>query len=164
VLTGRDEPVPLNDGTEVRRIERRAIQGRPAADHNPVLGTGSDRVSVTTEGAPDRRRDRDSGDFRDPGWPELVPRPADVAVSLQALHELRHFGRAPRFYGQLRSVLRPNGLVLVCDHLRPGGDERALFMSVDEHLVALAAGGLKDAKLVVGADGMAMFSATNPAP
>jgi hypothetical protein len=61
-------------------------------------------------------------------------------------------------------VLRPNGLVLVCDHLRPGGDERALFMSVDEHLVALAAGGLKDAKLVVGADGMAMFSATNPAP
>jgi len=103
------------------------------------------------------------GDFRDLGWPDLVPTPADVAVSLQALHELRHVGRAPRFYGQVRSVLRPNGLV-VCDHLRADGDERPLFMSVDEHLAALAAGGLKDAKLVVEADGMAMFSARNPAP
>jgi SAM-dependent methyltransferase len=103
------------------------------------------------------------GDFRDPGWPDLVPTPADVAVSLQALHELRHIGRAPRFYGQLRSVLRPNGLVLVCDHLRSIGDERPLFMSVDEHIAALAAGGLRDVKLVVEADGMAMFSATKPA-
>lgn len=79
------------------------------------------------------------GDLRDPGWPDLVPTLADVAVSLQALHELRYVGRAPRFYRRLRSVLRPNGLVLVCDHLRPDGDERPLFMSVDEHLAALAA-------------------------
>jgi SAM-dependent methyltransferase len=104
------------------------------------------------------------GDFRDAGWPDLVPTRADVAVSLQALHELRHIDRAPRFYRQLRSVLQRNGLVLVCDHLRPDGDERPLFMSVDEHLAALAAGGLTDAKLVLGADGMAMFSATNPGP
>jgi SAM-dependent methyltransferase len=104
------------------------------------------------------------GDFSDPAWPDLVPTAVDVAVSLQALHELRHVDRAPRVYRQLRSVLRPNGLVLVCDHLRPAGDERPLFMSVDEHLAALTAGGLQDAELVVGADGMAMFSAHAPRP
>jgi SAM-dependent methyltransferase len=104
------------------------------------------------------------GDFRDPGWPDFVPTPADVAVSLQALHEVRHVDRVPRFYRQVRSVLRRNGLILVCDHLRPDADARPLFMSVDEHLAALAAGGLTDAKLVLEADGMAMFSATNPGP
>jgi SAM-dependent methyltransferase len=103
-------------------------------------------------------------DFRDPQWPDLVPTAVDVAVSLQALHELRHVGRAPGLYRQLRSVLRPHGVVLVCDHLRSSGDERPLFMSVHEHLAALSAGGLRSPKLVLDADGMAMFLATNPAP
>lgn len=100
-------------------------------------------------------------DFREPEWLELVPTPVDVAVSLQALHELRNTSRAPGFYRQLLSVLRPDALVLVCDHLRSDDDDRPLFMSIDEHVAALSAGGLKESQLVLDVHGMAMFRAAN---
>jgi hypothetical protein len=90
-----------------------------------------------------------------------VPTPVDVAVSLQALHELRNASRAPGFYRQLRSVLRPDALVLICDHLRTDDDDRPLFMSIDEHIAALSAGGLKQPQLGLDVNGMAMFTAAN---
>jgi hypothetical protein len=49
--------VALDGGTEVRRIERRAIQVRPATDDNPILGAGSRRVGVATEGAHEEHSD-----------------------------------------------------------------------------------------------------------
>ncbi len=67
LLTGGDEPVPLDGGTEVLRIERRAIQVRPAADDNPILGTGSGGVGVTTEGAHEEHSDDRNDDARGDG-------------------------------------------------------------------------------------------------
>lgn len=101
-------------------------------------------------------------DFRAPDWPDRIPGPADVAVSLQALHELRHADRAPDFYRRLRSVLRTGGVVLVCDRLRRADDARPLFMTVPEHLAALRAGGFADPLVVAEIDGMALFRAWNP--
>ena len=100
-------------------------------------------------------------DFREPEWGELVPTPADVAVSLPALHELSNASRAPGFYRQLQSVLRPDALVLISDHLRSDDDDRPLFMSIEEHVAALSAGGLKEPQLVLDVNGMAMFRPAN---
>ena len=80
-------------------------------------------------------------DFKDPEWTSKVKDRADIAVSMQAVHELRDANRTPDLYRQLADVVCPGGLLLVCDHLRPSHDERPVFMTVEEHLAALRAGG-----------------------
>jgi len=98
-------------------------------------------------------------DVREPGWAAALRPDPDIALSMQALHELRHKNRAPRFYAQLRARLRPGGAVLVCDHLRPADDDRPLFMTVDEHLAALGAGGFDDPELLRQEGSLALFAA-----
>jgi SAM-dependent methyltransferase len=63
-------------------------------------------------------------DFKDPAWAHQVTAPVDIVVSMQALHELRHSSRVPALYCQLAQVVRPGGLVFVCDRLRPDDDDR----------------------------------------
>jgi hypothetical protein len=52
-----DKPVPFDGGTEVLRIERCAIQVRPAADDNPILCGSSGGDGVATEGAHEEHSD-----------------------------------------------------------------------------------------------------------
>jgi SAM-dependent methyltransferase len=88
-------------------------------------------------------------DFKSPSWTEAIAERAQVVVTMQALHELRHSSRSHLLYRQLASVAEPGGLLLVCDHLRPSDDERALYMSIDEHLSALEDGGIINPSLVL---------------
>lgn len=60
-------------------------------------------------------------DFRDDDWMAKVG-PVDAVLSMQAVHEVRHKVHVPALYEKVRSVLRPGGLTLVCDHL-PGHAE-----------------------------------------
>ena len=96
-------------------------------------------------------------DFKQPSWTASVSSPVDIVVSLQALHELRHCSRVPGLYRQVTQVLRPGGLILICDHLRPDDDQRALFMTIDEHLAAMKDGGLAGASLVLAVGNKALF-------
>jgi predicted methyltransferase len=97
-------------------------------------------------------------DFRDPRWPESVGE-ADAVLSMQAVHELRHKRHAPALYRQIASVLRPGGIVLVCDHVpgpTPDARRSALFMTVEEQIVAFAAAGLKG-HVLLESDGLALY-------
>lgn len=83
-------------------------------------------------------------DFKQPGWTLLVPGgPFDAIVAMQAVHELRHKRHAQALYEQVRGVLRPGGVLVVCDHTPPDDSERfrALHATVDEQHAALAAAG-----------------------
>jgi SAM-dependent methyltransferase len=96
--------------------------------------------------------------FRDPAWTKLIPQRVDVVVTMQALHELRHASRAVALYSQIQDILEPDGLLLVCDHLRPDDDDRALFMTVNEHVAALEAAGILGIEVVHRSDTKALVA------
>lgn len=73
----------------------------------------------------------------------------DVMVTNQAVHELRHKRHAPALHAQVRQLLKPQGVYLVCDHFagthkgQQGMQNHELFMTVQEQEGALVAGGFK---------------------
>ncbi|MEO8549624.1 MAG: class I SAM-dependent methyltransferase [Kofleriaceae bacterium] len=81
-------------------------------------------------------------DFKSPAWPSLVRPPYDAVVTMQAVHELRHKKHAATLYTQVLPLLRPGGLIAICDHM-PKGDPRstALHASDLEQHEALATAG-----------------------
>jgi trans-aconitate methyltransferase len=101
-------------------------------------------------------------DFKDPSWTETISERVHVVVTMQALHELRHSTRARLLYRQLSFVAEPSGLLCVCDHLRQPGDERPLYMSIEEHLIALKDGGTIDCSVVLTCDQLGFFRARFP--
>jgi len=54
-------------------------------------------------------------DFRREGWSEGLGK-FDAVVTIQAVHELRHKKHASGLHKTVRSLLRPQGRYLVCDH------------------------------------------------
>lgn len=57
------------------------------------------------------------GHFKQPGWSEPLASPFDAVVTMQAVHEIRHKRHVPALYRQIFEIVRPGGLLLVCDHV-----------------------------------------------
>lgn len=76
--------------------------------------------------------------FRESDWSEGLGR-FDCVVTIQAVHELRHKCYAPELHAQVKQVLEPDGLYLVCDHFfgEGGMKDDQLYMSVEEQREAL---------------------------
>lgn len=55
------------------------------------------------------------GDFREPDWPGKVPGVFDAIISMQAIHEIRHKRHVPWLYAQAKTLLRPGGMLVICD-------------------------------------------------
>jgi hypothetical protein len=53
-------------------------------------------------------------------WWHGLP-PADVVVTVQAVHELRHKRRVPALHATIRRLLRPGDVFLMCDHFVGAG-------------------------------------------
>jgi SAM-dependent methyltransferase len=105
-------------------------------------------------------------DFRDPDWTARVG-VADAVLSTQAIHELRHKRKAAALYAQVRSVLAPGGVALLCDHTpgdEPDARRTALFMTVEEQLAALRGAGFLGARLLMQVERLALYRASAPAP
>lgn len=83
------------------------------------------------------------GDFTRPDWTDALAPPFDAVIAMQAVHEVRHKRHVPALYRRVRDLLRPGGLLAVCDHAPP--DERArsiaLFSTEREQHAALAGAG-----------------------
>lgn len=81
-------------------------------------------------------------DFKDLGWSTRLPS-YQAVVTMQAVHELRHKRHASRLYQAVRELLIPGGVFLICDHFRGEGgmQNRALYMTPEEHERALCEGG-----------------------
>jgi SAM-dependent methyltransferase len=56
------------------------------------------------------------GDFTGSRWTDAVAPPFDAVVAMQAVHEVRHKRHVPRLYRHVLGLLRPGGLLAVCDH------------------------------------------------
>jgi drug/metabolite transporter (DMT)-like permease/SAM-dependent methyltransferase len=106
------------------------------------------------------------GDFRADHWTRHVPGTFDAIVTMQAVHEVRHKRHVPRLYRQIRGMLAPGGLFLVCDRT-PEDDtprSRALFMTAQEQVEALREAGFVDVQLVMAADALAFSTCRTPTP
>lgn len=99
-------------------------------------------------------------DFRQHRWAAQLP-PADAVVTMQAVHELRHKRYAAGLYETVRTLLKPSGVLLTCDHyFAPEGmTNEALFMTLSEHETAIRAGGFSTVELLLEKRGLALFRA-----
>jgi SAM-dependent methyltransferase len=80
--------------------------------------------------------------FKEPTWPLELGK-FECVVTNQAIHELRHKRYAPELHAQVKTVLAPGGIYLVCDHFAGEGGMKndQLFMSVAEQEAALLLAG-----------------------
>ncbi|MEO8705323.1 MAG: class I SAM-dependent methyltransferase [Kofleriaceae bacterium] len=77
-------------------------------------------------------------DLLDPRWVVGLG-PFDAAVTMQAVHELRHKRRAVLLYEQVHALLEPGAVFVVCDH--EPADARPLYASAAEQHAALTCAG-----------------------
>jgi SAM-dependent methyltransferase len=104
------------------------------------------------------------GDFKQENWTKALSPPLDAVVTMQAVHELRHKRHAPHLYSQLRPLLRPGGMLVICDHtpLDDSARYRALNATVLEQHAALASAGLARITTHLTLHGLYLCSATRP--
>ncbi len=90
-------------------------------------------------------------DFKTEDWIQGLSN-IDVVVTNQAVHELRHKRHAPALHAQVRQLLNPQGIYLLCDHFagthegQQGMQNNELFMTVQEQQQALLDGGFNQLK------------------
>ena len=113
-----------------------------------------------------RRRAQGAGvefvtlDFRSDDWVAGLSQ-ADVVVTLQSAHELRHTRHLRPWLVQLRSLLRPGGLLLYCDHYFEADTtkHRDLFLDREDQLRAVGDAGFLQPIEVLDLGGMMLVAA-----
>jgi SAM-dependent methyltransferase len=99
-------------------------------------------------------------DFRVAGWQRALDQSFDAAVTLQAVHELRHADLIPDLYRSVSTRLRPGGVFLVADLVNgPELEPRAHQLTVAEHLRTLTDAGFVHAECVVDLGRFALMRA-----
>jgi SAM-dependent methyltransferase len=99
-------------------------------------------------------------DFRAPDWFEGLGQ-FEAIVSHQAIHELRHRQHAKSLHAQVRPLLAPGGIYLVCDHFAGAGgmQDHALYMPAEDQRQALLDAGFVRADLLLQEGGLALHRA-----
>lgn len=97
-------------------------------------------------------------DFRTPDWIAGVSAP-DAIVTMQAVHETRHKRRALPLLAQTRTILRPGGQLLYCDHYFEDGKKVGLLLDRAEQPEVLRAAGYSRVELLRDEGGMALYAA-----
>jgi SAM-dependent methyltransferase len=122
----------------------------------PLIGLCRERLKG------DRRVRFVCGEIAEWQHSQALGAPFDIVLSTQAAHDVRHRGRSPQIFEQIRALLDPDGLLLVSDHvrpktLRPAGAPRS-SLDVDQIGLLLAAG-FGDARICFALNGMVLYRA-----
>jgi len=97
-------------------------------------------------------------DFRAPDWTAGLPA-VDAVVTMQAVHETRHKRHALPLLAQARTILRPGGQLLYCDHYFEDGKSAGLLLDRADQPEVLRAAGYASVALLRDEGGMALYSA-----
>jgi len=102
-------------------------------------------------------------DFRRADWMSGLSR-FDAVVTMQAVHELRHKSRAEGLHRQVRALLAPGGVYLVCDHyLGPDGmSNDQLYMTASEQRACIERAGYGDVRELMRQRGLVLHRAAVP--
>jgi SAM-dependent methyltransferase len=100
--------------------------------------------------------------FKDPDWTHGL-QDFDAVVTHQAVHELRHKRHAGELHRQVRSVLRPGGFYLVCDHFHGAGgmSNEQLYMTVAEQKAAMELAGYASVREILLKGGLVLHHAVS---
>ena len=82
-------------------------------------------------------------------------------VTNQAVHELRHKRHAAQLHAEVRTLLNPGGVYLVCDHFAGEGGMKneSLYMSIAEQKNALQLAGFASVRQVMAKGGLVLHHA-----
>lgn len=99
-------------------------------------------------------------DFKAVGWADSLDQ-YDLVLTNQAVHELRHKRYALDFFMQVRGLLKPNGILLFCDHYcgEGGLSNDQLYMNLEEQREVLRRAGFIATEVLVKG-GRALYSAS----
>lgn len=97
--------------------------------------------------------------FKASGWQNALSQKYDFIIIHQALHELRHKRYATDFHKITRTLLKPKGHYLVCDHLCAANamQNDQLYMNKQEHLDALEQASFNEIKIPLEIEGLCLF-------
>ncbi len=102
-------------------------------------------------------------DISKPDWTDGIGL-HDAVVSMQAIHEVRHKTRIPSVVALLRSIVRPGGIVLLCDHtpeLMPD-QKKDLYLTAEEQGRALSDAGFESVRLIKTRESLALHLGITP--
>ena len=101
--------------------------------------------------------------FKNEGW-SVGLGTFECVVTNQAVHELRHKRHAVNLHTQVRALLNPGGVYLVCDHFdgEGGMKNESLYMSIAEQLEALQLAGFASVRQVMVKGGLVLHHAAWP--
>ncbi|MHA3982045.1 class I SAM-dependent methyltransferase [Acinetobacter venetianus] len=99
------------------------------------------------------------GNFKAPDWQSAIKQKYDFIIIHQALHELRHKKYAADFHKKVKTLLKPKGYYLVCDHLcAPHAMQNdQLYMNKQEHIGALKEASFENIKMPLETEGLCLF-------
>lgn len=99
------------------------------------------------------------GNFKESNWQNALDQKYDFIIIHQALHELRHKQHAANFHKIVRTLLNPDGIYLVCDHLcvPHAMQNNQLYMNKQEHLDALSQASFQEIKMPLEIEGLCLF-------
>jgi cyclopropane fatty-acyl-phospholipid synthase-like methyltransferase len=156
------QPRVLELGAGPGFLARYVVEQIPTLPHYVLLDSSPAMHALATErlGALASRASFLERDFKMPGWNQGLG-PFDAVITVQAVHELRHKRYANQLHSQVRSILVPQGLYLMCDHhTGPGGmQNEELYMSLNEHEASLYQAGFSQVELLSERGGLALYLA-----
>ena len=116
-------------------------------DFSPAMHTLAQRRLEIVDGAAVKYIECD---FKANGWTVGLGQYGAV-LSNQAVHELRHKRYAQDFFVQVRSLLKPRGILLFCDHYcgEGGVSNDQLYMNLEEQRAVLRGAGFKAVEVLV---------------
>ncbi|EPF88207.1 hypothetical protein GCM10025882_27200 [Acinetobacter gyllenbergii] len=102
------------------------------------------------------------GNFKAADWQNIFSQKYDLIIIHQALHELRHKCYATDFHRIVKTLLKPQGHYLVCDHLCAAHamQNDQLYMTKQEHLDALEQASFTQIKMPLEIEGLCLFEMT----
>jgi SAM-dependent methyltransferase len=100
-------------------------------------------------------------DFKRDGWVTDLGT-FDAIVTVQAVHELRHKRHAAGLHRAVRTLLEPDGVYLVCDHVvgPEGMANTELYMTPRQQREALHAAGFGEVQIILEKKGLVLLRAT----
>ena len=144
----------------LRRYDRR--YRRPESDRYVLL----DASTAMHDMARDRLLGFDARiayftrDFRSENWTDGL-RLFDAVVTMQSVHEVRHWRHVAKLYQQIMSIIVPGGYFLMADHYvtAENGRNPSLYFSRNEQRNTLINAGFVDVVLVIDRGDMALYRA-----
>jgi SAM-dependent methyltransferase len=104
-------------------------------------------------------------DFKRPGWTQALQAPFDAVVAMQSVHEIRHKRHLPGLYREVLGLLRPGGILVVCDHSPERSSmvrASALCATASEQREAFQSAGFEDVRTVLELEGMYVCTGLRP--